>query len=248
LRHNPSILVIEFPGLTEQGHAMNRLAAMYEKRRGNRDLVLTDHEMEELLRASGDSVASFFQGHDYTGAALARFFSLASVQRASLKPQELRLRGLLVDGAVLHPERAGSYRPLGTQAVISFTAVQQDDPATEADESIDARGRESVMLHEISHGEFFTNATYRAHCWDFWRRQMTERERKVFRLYLEGLDYNPRDQELMVNEMQALLMHRPDARGFNASSLGVSEAHLERLRAQFRRGDPRSRAIVGPAR
>jgi hypothetical protein len=238
LRDNSAILVIEFPALTEQGHAMNRIAAMFEKRNGSRDRVLTESEMAQLLRRSGDNVATFFQGHDYKGDMLATFFTLASLQRIALNPQEAHLRDLLVEAAVLQPGDAGAYRPLGAQAVISFTAVQADDPSTEPDETVDERRRETVLLHELSHGEFFTNAAYRAHCWSFWRRQLSERERKLFRHYLEGLDYDPRDEELMVNETQAVLMHTPDERAFNAARLGVTEPELARLRARFRPGDP----------
>jgi hypothetical protein len=233
LRSNTAVLVIEFPGLTEQGRAMNRLAAMYEKRGGDRDRVLGDVEMERLLHSSGDSVASFYQGHDYTGEMLARFFSLAAAQGVELGPQELRLRALLLDAAVMQPDRAPGYRPMGTQAVISFTAVQDDDPATPADEAVDRLRRESVLLHELSHGEYFTNAAYRAHCRDYWQRQLTERERQLFRRYLDKLDYDPRDEELMINETQAVLMHTPDTRAFNAAALGVSQADLERWRTRF---------------
>jgi hypothetical protein len=248
LRDNPSILVIEFPGLDEQGMAMNRLAAMYEKRNGDRDRVMADAELNQLLRANGDSVASFFQGHDYTGEMLARFFSLASRQQVPLKHQEMALRVLLVDAKVLRPEQAGTFSAVGIQAVVSFTAAQEDDPLTKADESVDAWRRESVLRHELSHGEFFTNADYRAYCWDFWRHTLSERERKLVRQYLAGLDYNPGDEELMVNEMQATLMHTPDDRAFSAAALGVSTADMNRLRAQFRRGDPVSRASAAPAR
>jgi hypothetical protein len=240
--------VVEFPGLTEQGHAMNRLAAMFEKRGGSRDRVLTDAQMEQLLRSSGDNVASFFQGHDYTGDGLAHFFTLAEAQRVAINAQELRLRDWLVGAGVMQRGAAGRYEALGTWALISFTAAQADDPATEPDESVDARRRESILLHELSHGEFFTNASYRAHCGAFWRDQLTERERALFRRYLEGLDYNARDEQLMVNETQAMLMHTPDSRAFNAASLGVSEAELGQLRAGFRRGDPLSSQAAGPAR
>jgi hypothetical protein len=242
LRANPSIVVIEFPNLVEQGRAMNRLAAMYEKRDGNRELVLGDAAMERLLRSAGDSVGSFYQGHDYTGEMLARFFSLAAAQRVPLGAWELRLRALLVDAAVLKADGARGYRPLGVQAVVSFTAVQDDDPATPADETVDVLRRESILLHELSHGEYFTNAAYRTHCRDYWRLQLTERERQLFRKYLDRLDYNSRDEELMANETQALLMNTPDTRAFNAAALGVSETELGRLRARFLVREPLPRA------
>jgi hypothetical protein len=61
---NPAIVVIEFPDLQEQGLAMNRLAAMFEKRTAHGNRVPTEKELDELIRHSGDSIASFYQGHD----------------------------------------------------------------------------------------------------------------------------------------------------------------------------------------
>lgn len=248
LRDNAAVLVIEFPQLTEQGQAMNRMAAMFEKRNGSRDRVLSEAEMTQLLRRSGDNVATFFEGHDYRGESLATFFTLASRQHLALNADELRLRDLLVEAAVLLPADAGAFRSPGTQAVVSFTAVQADDPTTEPDETIDQARRETVLRHELSHGEFFTNAAYRAHCWSFWRHRLSERERTLFRRYLEGLDYDPRDEELMVNETQAVLMHTPDPRAFNAAGLGVTEAELAGLRARFRSGHPPSSSAAAQVR
>jgi hypothetical protein len=155
---------------------------------------------------------------------------------------------LLVEAGVLRADERLGYKPLGTQAVVSFTAEQQDDPTTEADETVDSRRRESVLLHELSHGEYFTNAAYRAHCWDYWRKQLTERERQLFRAYLEKLDYNTRDEELMVNETQAVLMHTPDTRAFNAEALGVSPVELERLRTRFMAQGARIGSAAGTVR
>ena len=74
---NRGIVVIEYPNLQEQGLAMNRLAAMFEKRTARRDRVPSDAELAALLRRSGDSVASFYQGHDYPAAKVARFEAVA---------------------------------------------------------------------------------------------------------------------------------------------------------------------------
>lgn len=248
LQANPAILVIEFPGLADQGRAMNRMAALFEKRTGKRDRLLSDAEMDSLLRSSGDNVSSFFQGHDYTGEMLARFYSMAAVQHAPLNAQELRLRELLVGAAVLHAGQADAYTAIGKQAVVSFTAVQADDPATEPDESVDALRRESVLRHELSHGEFFTNDAYRAHAWNFWRRLLAEHERQMLRRYLQSLDYDPADEELMVNETQAVLMHTHDPRAFSAASLGIGEVELAGLRARFGLGEPQSSVSAAPAR
>ncbi len=237
-KDNDAVLVIEFPDLREQGMAMNRLAAMFEKRGGRRDRLLTDTEMTQLLRRSGDSVGSFYQGHDYRAVDLARFFSLAASQAARLNPQEERLRELLVDTAVMQPAANGGYTALGVQAVISFTAVQADNPSTPLNEQVDSLRRETVLRHELSHGEFFTDPAYRDYCVAFWQRSLSDAQRRTFRRYLESIGYDPNDEELMANETQAYLMHTPDPRAFNAAVLGMSEKALDTLRMRFRAHEP----------
>ena len=84
---------------------------------------------------------------------------------------------------------------------------------------------------------FRLKLAYRAHCIRFWRQTLREGERRLFTTYLKGLDYNPADEELMANETQALLMHTPDSRAFNAASLGVGESTLTQWRNRFRAGE-----------
>jgi hypothetical protein len=235
---NPAIVVIEYPNLREQGLAMNRLAAMFEKHGAQRDRVYTDVELGELLRRSGDTVASFYQGHDYPAAKVARFFSQVETQRLPLNAQETQLRDLLLAAGFMKRSASGAFQAMGEQAVVSFTGVQPDDRNTVPDEAIDSRRREAVLRHELSHGEFFTNPAYRAHSMKFWRSELSEAERRMFRAYLKGLDYDATDEELMANETQALLMHTPDERAFNAVSLGTSDVALADLRRRFRRGEP----------
>ncbi|KQP35451.1 hypothetical protein ASF44_19090 [Pseudorhodoferax sp. Leaf274] len=240
LQGNAAVLVIEFPGLLSQGQAMNRVAALLEKKGASRDRVLGDAELASLIRASGDNAATFYLGHDYTAEGLARFFSLAQAQGVALAAAELRLRQLLLDTGMLAEGGGGgapAYRATGPGAVVSFSAVQADDPATTQDESMDERRRASVLRHELSHGDFFTKASYRAHCWRFWR-QLDDAERASWRRYLRGLGYDDADEELMVNETQALLMHTPDTRDFNAAALGVTPAQLEALRMRFQLSAP----------
>jgi hypothetical protein len=236
---NPAILVLEFPTLTEQGLAMNRLAAMFEKRGVRRDRPLDDGELAGLLQRSGDTTATYYQGHDYPGARLARFFNLASAAATPLNAQEQRLRAVLLGAGVLAVESSAGHVAVGSQAVVSFTGLQADDPSTLADEEVDALRRDAVLRHELSHGEFFTHPAYRAHSLAFWSRVLTTAERKAWRKHLASLDYDPQDEELMANETQAMLMHTPDARAFNAGALGVSEAALASMRARFRAGEPR---------
>lgn len=232
LQSNPAVLVLEFPNLHEQGLALNRAAAFIEKKHSAGGQVLGDAEMQRLLARSGDSVATFYFGHDYNAEQLQRFFDRVQTQGLTLNPQERRLQALLQAHGLLKDSNGVAGR--SGQALVSFTAIQDDDPATPSDEQVDALRRESTLRHELSHGEFFTDARYRRQCWTFWQHGLSEAERARFRQLLSSMDYDPSNEELMVNETQALLMHTPDPRAFNAGSLGLSSAQLEVLRDRFR--------------
>jgi hypothetical protein len=236
---NPKILVIEFPTLTEQALALNRLAALIEKHRAPRDRVLGDEALARLIRDSGDTPETFYFGHDYPAEAVARFFTLAVNQQVLLNAQELRLGNLLLFSKVLKEQNDRLVAAEDRRAVVTFTAVQRDNQATRADETVDARRREAILRHELSHGEFFTNAAYRKHCWSFWQG-LSDEDRKLFRAFLVKQDYDPTNEELMVNETQAFLMHTPDPRAFDAAMLGTSQARVDALRAQFAVGMPES--------
>jgi hypothetical protein len=250
LQDNPAVLVIEFPTLAAQGAAMNRLAALLEKAEAPRDRVLGNGELAELIARSGDSAQTFYQGHDYSGSGLARFFDLARRQSQPLNDEEHRLLQLLLAHGVLLQTPQGLQAP-GLQAVVTFTAVQADDRATAADETIDAHRRESVLRHEISHGHFFTRPGYAEHCRRFWREALNEQQREAFRRHLAALGYDRRDEDLMLNEAQAFLLHTPDPRAFSAGMVGISDDELADLRARFWRGLPAEpepgRVVAAPA-
>ncbi|MGH6929394.1 MAG: hypothetical protein ACREEV_13835, partial [Dongiaceae bacterium] len=201
---NPRVLVIDFPSLTEQARAMNRLAALIEKDGAPRDRLLSDAEMAAMT----SNAATFYFAHDYAAAALARFFSMAESEPEALNGQEKDLLTLLLAARVLNRDPAGGYMP-GTpeMAVISLVQPQVDDPGTPEDETVDPALRDTMLRHEMSHGEFFTNEAYRRHCERFWRERLAESERDRFRDYLSRHGYDPQDETLMINEAQAYLMH-----------------------------------------
>lgn len=229
---NPALLIIEFPNLAEQGEAMNRIAALLEKAGAPRDRVLEDRELRQFIEKVGDNAQTFFFGHDYDGPELERFFQLADQQGVRLTPQERRLRQILLDTGLL-PVVKGKAGAHALQALISFTGLQPDDPRTVLDEGVDNRRRNAVLRHELSHGEFLTNTSYRERCWRFWRERLNNRERQMLRHYLLNLGYDGYDEDLLVNEVQALLFHTPDERAFGARALGISNEKLEEMRQKF---------------
>lgn len=235
LRGAEAILVIEFPNLDTQGETLNRVAAFLEKARGRRDRVLNDEELRALIRSSRDTSATFYLGHDYRSDGLARFFTLAGRQGIGLNRAEQRLLQLLIDVGMLQPSGTGALAAQGDGALVSYSAVQPRSGG-KGGVAVDATRRLSILSHELSHGRYYTDATYRQHCAFFWRDVLTSEERGVWKKYLASQDYNTADEDLMINETQALLMHTPDRRDFSAQLLNWSDVDLDALRQRFRLG------------
>lgn len=222
---NPRILVVDFPNLTAQGRAFNRMAAFLEKLGMPRDRVLDEQELTIAITRDQATVETYYYGHDYRAADIARFFTTADLQGVRLLPDERRLRGIL--------QQEGLLAANINAAVISI-------PREGSDPFVDASGRASLLRHELSHGEFFTNPDYAAFVRRFWANDMSETDRTRFREFLIRQGYEPHDEDLLINEMQAHLMHTTDVRYFNARDCGIPAARIAMLRARFVETMPRN--------
>jgi hypothetical protein len=210
-----AVIVIDFPDLASQGLTLDRIAALVEKAHLPRDRVLTDDELTEAIRASGDTVESYYYGHDYQAADLAKFFRLAAAQNIRLNAHEAWLKTLLARLGWLHPGARG--------AIITV-------PAAGAVIAPDVRA--VILHHEISHGAFYTDATYRSYVEAFWY-SLTDSDRTAFTDFLGRQGYDTTNTELMLNETQAYLIFTRDPRFFNAAAVGMTDADIAKLRAIF---------------
>jgi hypothetical protein len=215
---NPDILVLDFPSLTVQGQTFNRMAAFIEKRGLSHDRVLDDSELTDAIAADNSTVETYYYGHDYKAADVRRFYLAVDTQHLALSPPELELRGLLT--------REGFLTEGANKAVISI-------PRKGSDPFVDASGRESLLRHELSHGEYFTNPAFAAYVHTFWSSRMTQADRDTFRGFLTRQGYDPDNEDLMANETQAHLMNTTDKRYFNAVACGLPTARLAALRDEF---------------
>jgi hypothetical protein len=220
---NPNILVLDFPSLHEQGLMLNRVAALVEKESLPREHVLTDAELAAAIQASGDTVDTYYYGHDYSTASLRRFFALSDQEQLRLEPEEQELRDLL--------RQVGWFEPAAAGGLISIPAVGADSKVTLA-----ARG--AILRHELSHGEFFSNPNYAAYVYNFWLTALTEKERAGVRSFLGKEEYDTHEEELMYNEMQAYLMFTRDPLFFTPDMAGLTAKRLSELQAQFLAGMP----------
>lgn len=223
LAQNPRILVLDFSSLQQQGLMLNRIAAFAEKRGQPHDRVLTDAELAQAIHADGATVATYYYGHDYPASVLARFFATADRDHVRLDPEEERLRLLL---------RQEGWLAAGTEAgLISI-------PRTGADASVTPAARATILHHELSHGEFFSDPAYAGYVRAFWTMALTDPERANIRRWLASEGYDPALEEVMLNEMQAYLMFTPDPDYFTAASVGLTPQRLAALQAAFLRGMP----------
>ncbi|HVY17416.1 MAG TPA: hypothetical protein VHB27_19495, partial [Rhodopila sp.] len=212
---NPNILVLDFPSLIAQGEAFNRMAAFIEKRGIPHDRVLNDAELAEAIQADNATAATYYYGHDYRAADIQRFYATVDAEHLPLTPPERGLRTLL--------DAEGILKPYANKAVISI-------PRRGSDPFVDESGRESLLRHELSHGEYFTDPGYASYVQKFWATRMTDSDRSIFRSFLTRQGYDPANDDLMMNEMQAHLMNTTDRRYFNAAACGITADRLQVLR------------------
>ena len=218
---NPAIVVLDFPSLRMQGEMLNRVASLIEKAGLPRDRVLTDAELATAIRAQGDTVETYYSGHDYSAASLAAFFATADRQRITLDAQENQLRALVA--------QLGWSAPSAIGALISVPRVSA---------TITETMRATMLHHELSHGEFFTDPVYAAYVRRFWFTALTEEERAAVRHFLGSMRYDTANEELMYNEMQAYIMFTYDPRFFLPANVAMTEERRRQLQTAFLSGLP----------
>jgi hypothetical protein len=219
---NPRIVVLDFARLAEQGAMLNRVAAMAEKNGLPHDRALDDAALDHAIRAGGDTPETFYYGHDYGAGELSRFFAATDRQDLQLNQGESWLRQLL--------EQDGVLQSGGTIGLISIPA------AGEGGVTLDMR--RTILHHELSHGEYFTNPAYAGWTSDYWSMVLDDPTRAAFRKFLVSENYDPGIETLMANETQAYLMFTPSADFFRPELVGMNETAIRDLRRRFREGMP----------
>ncbi len=217
---DPAIVVINFPTLLAQGLTLDRVAALTEKAGLPRNHVLDNAELRAAIASHGDTISSYYYGHDYPAASLAKFFQLAAQENIHLNPQERWLKGLITQLGWLKPGANGAIITLPTAG----------GPVT-------PEMRAVILHHEISHGAFFTTPAYRQYAVSFWY-SLTAADRAAFTNFLGSQGYDTNNTMLMLNETQAYLIFTRDPRFFNANAVGMTQAEIDQLRAGFIAGMP----------
>lgn len=231
------ILIIDFPTLAEQGKMFNRVVTLIERVGAPRQRVLDNDELQQFIRSIGKTEATLAYGNDFLVSELVVFFNLADMGNIQLTAQEIALRKLLLDRRLM-TYRTGFFQAVTPNAVI--LSIPQAGAGAPGSPPVAAMARRTILTHEISHAEYYTNPLYANFCRRFWQGSMTDEQRAAFRKFLADSNYNPENEEMMINETQAYLLYTPDPRAFNPKLVGLKEKEIEDLRARFWSGFPQA--------
>jgi hypothetical protein len=238
---NPLVHVFDIPTLTQQGEMFNRIVALIEQINAPRDRVLSDTELAAHIQSVGRTSATFSFGNDFRTSELVKFFNLADFSGVTLNPDEERLRAYLLDAGLAMTRWGSLTVRFPDQVILSVPQRQMHALPGGGGLEVSQAARETVLRHELSHAEYYTNRPYADFCRRFWAKAMTDAERAAFRKFLGSHSYDARNEELMINETQAYLMHTPDPGSFSAQKVGLPQATIESLRARFLAGNPPTR-------
>ena len=180
----PDILIWDCLDYDIQNRFFRRLSYFVEKK-GYRGTLMTSRELEGLHG---------WNAHDYRPEDLAQFYTVAEKQDFPLFREELLLKDILIRNGIILKNPEGGYHE-GTGAVLSI--------------SRETSGilRERFLVHESSHGLYFTSAEYRDFVLSVWQG-LEEDDRALWRFFLGWYGYDPEDEDLMVNEFQAYLVQQ----------------------------------------
>lgn len=236
---NPDVYILDFPSLYLQGRSMNRIMALIEDVRAPKDRVLSEFEFEKFLKMHALSTEDFNLGHDYTSHHLTQFFKLTEQHGIALRPEEKQLKALLIKHGLIHKDLS-PIAEQDTKVIISITqqTIEFDKNNKEIHVTLDMR--KSVLRHELSHGEYFSNPSYREYAENYWNNEIPDYLRSRIGRFLTDLGYDISDKTLTINEMQAFLFHTDHELIFSAQDIGITEKELHDIRKRFFEGLPDS--------
>lgn len=233
---NPNIYVFDFPSLSLQGRTFNRVTQFTEQAQNGEanPKVLSNNQFAKYMDSRRKTQENFAFGHDALVRELVQFYNLVDRDKIDLFWEEVVLRDFLMKHELVKFWR-GFYQAIKPDVVIlSIPQVQ----AKKNEPQVSELARRTILLHELSHGEYFTNPQYADYCRLFWSQTLNDAQREIFINFLKKYNYAVDIHELLVNEMQAYLMFTPDPKSFSAKKLGIKDDELESLRDAFRGGNP----------
>ncbi len=230
LAAQPEVVIFDYPSYTRQARALNRVAALVEKRHLPRDRIVSQAELGSYIHAANSDFATFYYGHNYAPADLARFFAIATESSVELSAAELELRARLLNLEAIEL-RSGHYKAGdGASYVISIVSPRAPELAPDQGD----RARAIALAHELGHAWYAVNEAYHAYARKFWYEVLTQADRAAFRRFLARRDYDVSNENLVIDEAQAYLAFTPDRQVVSDAALNLPAGRLAELRQRFR--------------
>lgn len=230
------VLVLDMPNVEDQSRVFGRLVIFIERASAPRHRILSVPEVKKWRIANKETLATLTIGNNIRANDFALFFNTARFQNEPITEDEKWLLDRLLEFGVLREAASGLVSVEPEQIVISAPQVSTVDgcPACVITQS----RRELILRHELAHARFVTDQVYRNYVWWFWHNVMTASQRSSVSKYLQALGYDLNAPDLLVNEMQAFLIHTPESEYFSSRAAGFTQSQFTGLHAAFREKYP----------
>jgi hypothetical protein len=234
LKGNERTVVLDFPTTLAQARMFGRVILFIERDGTSKTRVMTVAEVQKWLVKNTKTLDTLTMGNNIRASEFARFFNTARLQEEPLTTDERELYDWLLQMQLLREEELGVAVVEPEAIVVSVPQVSTVQGCAPC--SVSAEQRRVTVEHEFSHARFATDIPYQNYVGWFWSNGMNTVVRSKFTQFLRKRGYDTSIRELVINEMQAFLMHTPNPAAFNASDVGMTEAELTELRQRFQAG------------
>lgn len=238
LADDPRVLVLDMPDVVDQARVFARIVIFIERANAPRHRILSVPEIKRWQEVNKETLATLTIGNNIRADNFTRFFNTARQQGEAITEDEAWLLEHLLKEGVLVEVNGAYVTQVPEQIVISAPQPALKECATCL---ITQARRELILRHELAHARFVTDQVYRDYVEWFWHNQLNAEQRRTITKYLQSLGYDITLPELVIDEMQAFVLHTPESEFFSAKSAGFTSKQLEALRERFwtRLAEPR---------
>jgi len=180
----PSILIFDMGDYNVQDKFLKRIAFFVEKA-GYRGTLVTHREIAHLHG---------WNAHNYRAESLAEFYDLMKKANMTLIEEEKELETILFRNGIIRRDADGGIVP-GEGAILS---ISRETPGYL---------RDTFMIHEVFHGLFFIDESFRDFCYRRWD-SFENPGKHFFVAFLRNRLYDTTDTYMVINEFMGYMLQQ----------------------------------------
>ncbi len=236
LYDSPRVLVLDMPNVEDQSRVFARLVIFIERSSAPRHRILSVDEVLKWRLANKETLATLTIGNNIRANDFALFFNTARLQMEPITEDEQWLLARLLEHGVIKAVDNGYESLVPEKIVISAPQVSKIEGCANC--TITPMKRDLILRHELAHARFITDQVYRNYVWWFWHNILTSQQRVDISKYLRSLGYDLGAPDMLINEMQAFLIHTPESEYFSSRAAGLAGKQMAELHASFKKHYP----------